>query len=166
MDSTPPAMNTSPSPAPIAWAAPFTAWSPEPHSRLTVWHGVHVRVHQPGKQRATRAVEHPGGDARRPARRFDRPHAAPGDDHVHARTARPPTHVTQQQVGVHRHGQDATNGPTNVPGRVAESWRRTVSPVVQGMVSEDVSPGGVVTTCVGTQPVEPNDPTEPGVSVR
>ena len=37
MDSTPPAMNTSPSPAPIAWAAAFTAWSPDPHSRLTVW---------------------------------------------------------------------------------------------------------------------------------
>ena len=37
MVSTPPAMNTSPSPAPIAWAAAFTAWSPDPHSRLTVW---------------------------------------------------------------------------------------------------------------------------------
>ena len=37
IDSTPPAMNTSPSPAPIACAAVFTACSPEPHSRLTVW---------------------------------------------------------------------------------------------------------------------------------
>ena len=36
IDSTPPATNTSPSPAPIAWAALFTAWRPEPHSRLTV----------------------------------------------------------------------------------------------------------------------------------
>ena len=36
IDSTPPAMNTSPSPAPIACAAEFTACSPEPHSRLTV----------------------------------------------------------------------------------------------------------------------------------
>ena len=37
MDSTPPAMNTSPSPAAIACAALLTAWSPDPHRRLTVW---------------------------------------------------------------------------------------------------------------------------------
>ena len=37
MDSTPPAMNTSPSPTAIACAAALTAWSPEPHSRFTVW---------------------------------------------------------------------------------------------------------------------------------
>ena len=37
IDSTPPAMNTSPSPTAIAWAAELIAWSPEPHSRLTVW---------------------------------------------------------------------------------------------------------------------------------
>ena len=36
IDSTPPATNTSPSPAPIAWAALFTAWRPDPHSRFTV----------------------------------------------------------------------------------------------------------------------------------
>ena len=37
IDSTPPPMNTSPSPTAIAWAAELIAWSPEPHSRLTVW---------------------------------------------------------------------------------------------------------------------------------
>ena len=36
IDSTPPPMNTSPSPTAIAWAAELIAWSPEPHSRLTV----------------------------------------------------------------------------------------------------------------------------------
>ena len=36
IDSTPPPMNTSPSPTAIAWAAVLTACSPEPHSRLTV----------------------------------------------------------------------------------------------------------------------------------
>ena len=36
MDSTPPPMNTSPSPTAIAWAAELIACSPEPHSRLTV----------------------------------------------------------------------------------------------------------------------------------
>ena len=29
-------MNTSPSPTAIAWAAELIAWSPQPHSRLTV----------------------------------------------------------------------------------------------------------------------------------
>ena len=37
IDSTPPAMNTSPSSAPIACAAALIAWRPEPHSRFTVW---------------------------------------------------------------------------------------------------------------------------------
>src|SRR3990172_5167388 len=37
IDSTPPAMKTSPSPARMACAAIATACSPEPHSRLTVW---------------------------------------------------------------------------------------------------------------------------------
>ncbi len=36
IDSTPPPMNTSPSPTAIAWAAELIAWSPLPHSRLTV----------------------------------------------------------------------------------------------------------------------------------
>ena len=36
IDSTPPPMNTSPSPTAIAWAAELIAWRPEPHSRLTV----------------------------------------------------------------------------------------------------------------------------------
>jgi hypothetical protein len=36
IDSTPPAMNTSPSPTAIAFAAALIAWSPEPHRRLTV----------------------------------------------------------------------------------------------------------------------------------
>ncbi len=36
IDSTPPAMKTSPSPTAIAWAAELTAWRPEPQSRLTV----------------------------------------------------------------------------------------------------------------------------------
>ena len=36
IDSTPPPMNTSPSPTAIAWAAELIACSPEPHSRLTV----------------------------------------------------------------------------------------------------------------------------------
>ena len=36
IDSTPPPMNTSPSPTAIAWAAVLIAWSPDPHSRLTV----------------------------------------------------------------------------------------------------------------------------------
>ena len=36
IDSTPPAMNTSPSPTAIAWAAELIACNPEPHSRLTV----------------------------------------------------------------------------------------------------------------------------------
>ena len=36
IDSTPPPMNTSPSPTAIAWAAELIAWSPLPHRRLTV----------------------------------------------------------------------------------------------------------------------------------
>ena len=36
IDSTPPPMNTSPSPTAMAWAAELIAWSPDPHSRLTV----------------------------------------------------------------------------------------------------------------------------------
>ena len=36
IDSTPPPMNTSPSPTAIACAAELTAWSPLPQSRLTV----------------------------------------------------------------------------------------------------------------------------------
>ena len=36
IDSTPPAMKTSPSPTAIAWAAELIACMPEPHSRLTV----------------------------------------------------------------------------------------------------------------------------------
>ena len=36
IDSTPPAMTTSPSPTLIAWAADAAACSPEPHSRFTV----------------------------------------------------------------------------------------------------------------------------------
>src|SRR5256885_6027082 len=39
MFSTPPATNTSPSPALIAWAALAAACNPEPHSRFTVWPG-------------------------------------------------------------------------------------------------------------------------------
>src|SRR5437764_703419 len=39
MFSTPPAINTSPSPALIAWAALAAACSPEPHNRFTVWPG-------------------------------------------------------------------------------------------------------------------------------
>src|SRR4029079_6475316 len=36
IDSTPPATKTSPSPTAIAWAPAFTAWRPDPHSRLNV----------------------------------------------------------------------------------------------------------------------------------
>ena len=39
IDSTPPAMKTSPSPNAIAWAAELIACRPQPHRRLTVWPG-------------------------------------------------------------------------------------------------------------------------------
>ncbi len=53
MFSTPPAMNTEPSPARIAWAALTTACRPEPHRRFTVWPG--TSTGKPGEQR-----RHPG----------------------------------------------------------------------------------------------------------
>ena len=46
-------MNTSPSPTAIAWAAELIAWSPEPHSRLTV--RPPTSTGQPGEQH-----RHPG----------------------------------------------------------------------------------------------------------
>ena len=53
IDSTPPPMNTSPSPAAIACAAEFTAWSPLPQSRLTV--SPPTSTGQPGEEQ-----RHPG----------------------------------------------------------------------------------------------------------
>src|SRR6266545_341318 len=54
MFSTPPAMKTSPSPALIACAALAAAWSPEPHSRFTVWPG--TSTGRPARSRAIRAT--------------------------------------------------------------------------------------------------------------
>src|SRR5690606_3953109 len=54
MDSTPPAMKTSPSPARIAWNAEFTAWRPEPHRRFTVWPG--TLTGRPASRPAIRAT--------------------------------------------------------------------------------------------------------------
>src|SRR2546427_269442 len=54
MFSTPPAMNTSPSPALIAWAALAAACSPEPHSRFTVCPG--TSTGRPARSSAIRAT--------------------------------------------------------------------------------------------------------------
>src|SRR5436190_1042315 len=54
MFSTPPAMNTSPSPALIACAALAAAWRPEPHSRFTVWPG--TSTGSPARSKAIRAT--------------------------------------------------------------------------------------------------------------
>src|SRR6058998_2188777 len=54
MFSTPPAMKISPSPALIACAALATAWSPEPHSRFTVWPG--TSTGRPARRSAMRAT--------------------------------------------------------------------------------------------------------------
>src|SRR6266516_1126188 len=54
MFSTPPAMNTSPSPALIAWAALAAACNPEPQRRFTVWPG--TSTGSPARSRAMRAT--------------------------------------------------------------------------------------------------------------
>jgi len=54
MFSTPPATNTSPSPAFTAWAALAAACSPEPHSRFTVCLG--TSIGRPASSNAMRAT--------------------------------------------------------------------------------------------------------------
>ena len=64
IDSTPPPMNTSPSPTAIAWAAELIAWSPDPRIRLTVRPPTST-----GKPQATRPSARRPGCPRRPGSR-------------------------------------------------------------------------------------------------
>ena len=75
IDSTPPATNTSPSPAPIACAALFTAWRPEPHSRFTVCPA--TSTGSPARRAAMRATLRLSSP-RRSRSRARRPRSGPG----------------------------------------------------------------------------------------